>query len=68
MGVFNMAMSGGFILGSLLTGLVVDILGLGFAFFIVAIVIAVSAVSAVPMIRRPGPPTSAGPSEGGEKH
>ena len=55
MGVFNMAMSLGVLIGSLVAGSVMDLIGLGYAFYITSIILAVSAVAGGLLIARGGP-------------
>jgi MFS family permease len=55
MGVFNMAMSVGVLIGSLLAGSVMDLVGLEYSFYITAIILAVSAVTGSLLIARRGP-------------
>jgi MFS family permease len=52
MGVFNMSMSAGVFLSSLMAGFSMDLYGLGFAFYSIAIIIVVSAVAASWLIAR----------------
>jgi DHA1 family multidrug resistance protein-like MFS transporter len=56
MGVFNMAMSLGVLIGSLVAGSFMDLIGLEYAFYIVSIILAVSAVAGGLLIARSGPP------------
>ncbi|MFP3928555.1 MAG: MFS transporter [Desulfobacteraceae bacterium] len=53
MGVFNMAMSAGVLLGSMGAGAVMDLLGLSHAFFMTGAFLAAATVAAAFMIRRP---------------
>jgi len=62
MGVFNMAMSLGVLIGSLVAGLFMDLIGLEYVFYIVSIILAVSAVAGAPLIARRGPPREEGVS------
>jgi MFS family permease len=55
MGVFNMAMSLGVLIGSLVAGSVMDLIGLEYAFYIAAVILAVSAVTGGLLIARRGP-------------
>ncbi len=55
MGVFNMAMSAGVLLGSIGAGAVMDLLGLSYAFFMTGAFLAAATAAAAFMIRRPGP-------------
>ena len=55
MGVFNMAMSLGILIGSLVAGSVMDLIGLEYAFYITSIILAVSAVAGGLLIARGGP-------------
>ncbi|OGN95235.1 MAG: quinolone resistance protein [Chloroflexi bacterium RBG_13_50_10] len=55
MGVFNMAMSAGVLIGSLVAGSFMDLFGLEYVFYIVAIVLAVSAVAGGLLIARRDP-------------
>jgi DHA1 family multidrug resistance protein-like MFS transporter len=54
MGVFNMAMSAGVLIGSLLAGSFMDLLGLKYVFYIISIILVVSAVAGGSMIARGG--------------
>jgi MFS family permease len=54
MGVFNMAMSVGILMGSLVAGLSMDLLGLRYVFYIISVVLVVSAVAGSVMIARGG--------------
>ena len=54
MGVFNMAMSLGVLIGSLVAGLAMDLIGLEYAFYITSIILAVSAVGGGLIIARRG--------------
>lgn len=51
MGVFNMAMSVGILIGSLIAGFSMDLLGLRFVFYVVSTLLVVSAVAGSVMIR-----------------
>ena len=62
MGVFNMAMSLGVLIGSLVAGSVMDLIGLEYAFYIVAVILAVSAVVGSLLIARRGPAREEGAS------
>ena len=64
MGVFNMAMSAGVLIGSLLAGSFMDLFGLEYVFYIVSIILAVSAVAGGLLIARRGP----APEEGVSTH
>jgi len=57
MGVFNMAMSAGVLLGSIAAGAVMDILGLSYTFFLVSATLVFATITAALMIqgRPPGP-------------
>jgi DHA1 family multidrug resistance protein-like MFS transporter len=50
MGVFNMAMSVGVLIGSLLAGSFMDLLGLKYVFYIISVILVVSAVAGGIMI------------------
>ncbi len=54
MGVFNMAMSAGLFIGAMGVGALVDVLGIAWAFYIVALFLFASAVTAALMIRPAG--------------
>jgi DHA1 family multidrug resistance protein-like MFS transporter len=62
MGVFNMAMSLGVLIGSLVAGSVMDLIGLEYAFYITSIILAVSAVAGSLLIARRGPTREEGVS------
>ena len=62
MGVFNMAMSLGILIGSLVAGSVMDLIGLEYAFYITSIILAVSAVAGSLLIARRGPAQKEGVS------
>lgn len=62
MGVFNMAMSLGVLIGSLVAGSLMDLIGLEYAFYITSIILAVSAVAGSLLIARRGPPRQEGVS------
>lgn len=53
MGVFNMAMSAGLFMGAMGVGSIVDIIGLSWAFYIVAVLLFVCTVAAVKLIGYP---------------
>ena len=53
MGVFNMAMSAGLFVGAMGVGSIVDIIGLSWAFYIVAVLLFVCTVAAVKLIGYP---------------
>ena len=55
MGVFNMAMSLGVLIGSLVAGSFMDLIGLEYVFYIVSVILAVSAVAGGLLIARRGP-------------
>jgi predicted MFS family arabinose efflux permease len=55
MGVFNMAMSLGVLIGSLVAGSLMDLIGLEYAFYVTAIILAASAVAGSVLIARRGP-------------
>jgi len=55
MGVFNMAMSLGILIGSLVAGSVMDLIGLEYAFYITSIILAASAVAGSLLVARRGP-------------
>ena len=55
MGVFNMAMSLGILIGSLLAGSFMDLIGLEYVFYIVSVVLVVSAVTGCLLIARRRP-------------
>jgi len=55
MGVFNMAMSLGVLIGSLVAGSFMDLIGLDYVFYIVSVILAVSAVAGGLLIARSGP-------------
>ncbi len=55
MGVFNMAMSAGLFVGAMVVGSLMDVLGIAWAFYIVAIFLFISTIAAVAMIRVPDP-------------
>ena len=50
MGVFNMAMSIGMLIGSIVTGFLMDVLGLGFAFFSISLIMLVCTLIACRLI------------------
>ncbi|MFP4194984.1 MAG: MFS transporter [Desulfobacterales bacterium] len=52
MGMFNMAMSAGLFLGAMGMGAVTDLLGIAWAFYIVALILFLSTVVAVELIRK----------------
>jgi len=54
MGIFNMAMSAGILIGSLLAGSLMDLLGLKYVFYIVSVILILSALVGGPMIARGG--------------
>jgi DHA1 family multidrug resistance protein-like MFS transporter len=54
MGVFNMAMSVGVLIGSLVTGSFMDLLGLNYAFYTVSIILILSALAGSLLIARGG--------------
>ncbi|MFO8113322.1 MAG: MFS transporter, partial [Desulfosalsimonadaceae bacterium] len=54
MGVFNMAMSAGLFIGAMGVGAMVDVLGIAWAFYIVALFLFASAVASALMIRPSG--------------
>jgi len=62
MGVFNMAMSVGILIGSLLAGSFMDLIGLEYVFYIVSIILVVSAVAGGLLIARRGPTRDEGVS------
>ena len=62
MGVFNMAMSVGILIGSLLAGSFMDLIGLEYVFYTVSVILAVSAVAGGLLIARRGPPREEGVS------
>ena len=62
MGVFNMAMSVGILIGSLLAGSFMDLIGLEYVFYIVSIILVVSAVAGGLLIARRGPTQEEGVS------
>ena len=62
MGVFNMAMSVGILIGSLLAGSFMDLIGLEYVFYIVSIILVVSAVAGGLLIARSGPTREEGVS------
>jgi len=62
MGVFNMAMSLGVLIGSLVAGLFMDLIGLEYVFYIVSVILAVSAVAGCLIIARRGPTRKEGVS------
>jgi DHA1 family multidrug resistance protein-like MFS transporter len=62
MGVFNMAMSLGVLIGSLVAGSSMDLVGLGYVFYIVSIILAASAVAGGLLIARGGPTREEGVS------
>jgi len=64
MGVFNMAMSLGVLIGSLVAGSLTDLIGLEYAFYVTAIILAVSAVVGSLLIARSGPAQKEGASTG----
>jgi MFS family permease len=67
MGVFNMAMSLGVLIGSLVAGSVMDLIGLEYAFYITSIILAVSAVAGSLLIARRGPTRKEGvPADSGD--
>jgi MFS transporter, DHA1 family, multidrug resistance protein len=53
MGVFNMAINAGLFIGAMGVGALVDLLGIAWAFYIVALFLFASAVTSVFMIRPP---------------
>ncbi len=55
MGVFNMAMSVGILIGSLVAGSFMDLIGLEYVFYTVSVILAVSAVAGGLLIARRGP-------------
>jgi DHA1 family multidrug resistance protein-like MFS transporter len=54
MGIFNMAISAGILIGSLLAGLLMDLLGLRYVFYIISVILILSALVGGPMIARGG--------------
>ena len=62
MGVFNMAMSLGVLIGSLVAGSLTDLIGLEYAFYVTAIILAASAVAGGLLIARRGPTQKEGVS------
>jgi len=62
MGVFNMAMSLGVLIGSLVAGSLMDLIGLEYAFYVTAIILAASAVAGGLLIARRGPDQKEGVS------
>jgi MFS family permease len=62
MGVFNMAMSGGILIGSLVAGSFMDLIGLEYVFYTVSVILAVSAVAGGLLIARRGPTRKEGVS------
>jgi MFS family permease len=54
MGIFNMAMSVGILLGSFVAGSLMDQLGLDYVFYITSIILILSALASAPMIVRGG--------------
>jgi len=54
MGIFNMAMSAGILIGSLVAGSLMDLLGLKYVFYIVSVILILSALVGGPMIARGG--------------
>ena len=62
MGVFNMAMSLGVLIGSLVAGSLMDLIGLEYAFYVTAIILAASAVAGGLLIARRGPTQKEGVS------
>jgi DHA1 family multidrug resistance protein-like MFS transporter len=55
MGVFNMAMSVGILIGSLVAGSFMDLIGLEYVFYTVSVILAVSAVAGCLLMARRGP-------------
>ncbi|MFC1927567.1 MFS transporter [Chloroflexota bacterium] len=55
MGVFNMAMSVGILIGSLVAGSFMDLIGLEYVFYTTSVILAVSAVAGGLLIARGGP-------------
>jgi MFS family permease len=55
MGVFNMAMSVGILIGSLVAGSFMDLIGLEYVFYTVSVILAVSAVAGGLLMARRGP-------------
>ena len=62
MGVFNMAMSVGILIGSLVAGSFMDLIGLEYVFYTVSVILAVSAVAGCLLIARRGPAREKGSS------
>ena len=62
MGVFNMAMSVGILIGSLVAGSFMDLIGLEYVFYTVSVILAVSAVAGGLLIARRGPARKEGVS------
>lgn len=62
MGVFNMAMSLGILIGSLVAGSFMDLIGLEYVFYVVSIILVVSAVAGGLLIARRGPARKEGVS------
>jgi len=62
MGVFNMAMSVGILIGSLVAGSFMDLIGLEYVFYTVSVILAVSAVAGGLLMARRGPPREEGVS------
>ncbi len=62
MGVFNMAMSVGILIGSLVAGSFMDLIGLEYVFYTVSVILAVSAVAGGLLIARGGPAREEGVS------
>lgn len=54
MGIFNMAVSVGMLIGSLLAGSVMDLIGLNYVFYIISAILILSALVGGPMIARGG--------------
>jgi MFS family permease len=52
MGIFNMAMSAGILIGSLVAGSLMDLLGLKYVFYIVSVILILSALVGGPIIAR----------------
>jgi MFS family permease len=62
MGVFNMSMSGGILVGSLSAGVLVDSYGVEYAFPVVAVALLFSTIVSTAMIRAGSPPEPEGPA------
>ncbi len=56
MGIYNLAMSAGVFIGSLASGLIMDLLGLDWSFFLIGVIVLGLALTATSLIRSPASP------------